>query len=62
MSTKLASEHLRSGEIVLRCGEIPGQQIVDTVDRMIGDAQHRAAEIGLDADARALSPGQSPLA
>ena len=40
-----SSGHLRSGEIVLKCGEIPGQQLVDAVDRVIGDLFEHAAEI-----------------
>jgi len=45
VSIKLASGHLRSGEIVLRCGDIPRQQIVDAVDGVIGDLFEHAAEI-----------------
>jgi hypothetical protein len=43
VSINLASGHLRSGEIVLRCGEIPGQQLMDAVDGMIGDLFEHAA-------------------
>lgn len=45
VSIKLASAHLRSGEIVLRCGEIPWHQLMDAVDRVIGDLFEHAAEI-----------------
>ena len=45
VSMKLAHGHLRSGEIVRKCGEIPGQQLVDAVDRVIGGPFEHAAEI-----------------
>ena len=45
VSIKLASGHLRSGEIVLKCGDIPGQQLLDTVDGVIGDLFEHAAEL-----------------
>ena len=37
--------HLRSGEISLRRGEVPGQQLLDAVDRVIGDLFEHAAEV-----------------
>ncbi len=47
MSTYSSNGHLRSGEIVLRCGDIPGQQFLDAIDRVIGDLFEYAAEIDL---------------
>ena len=41
----MRSGHLRSGEIVLSCGEIPRQQLVNAVDRVIGDLFEHAAEV-----------------
>ena len=38
---------MRSGEIVLSCGEIPRQQFVNAVDRVIGDIFEHTAEIKL---------------
>jgi len=37
--------HLRLDEIALRYGENPRQQIVDAVDRVIGDLFEHAAEV-----------------
>jgi hypothetical protein len=45
VSTYPSSGHLRSGEIVLRCSDIPGQQLLDAVDRVIGDLFEHAAEV-----------------
>ena len=43
----MTNGHLRSGEIVLSCGEIPRQQFVNAVDRVIGDIFEHTAEIKL---------------
>ena len=45
VSTYPSSGHLRSGEIVLKCSDIPGQQLLDAVDRVIGDLFEHAAEV-----------------
>ena len=42
---RMRSGHLRSGEIALRSGEIPGQQFLYAVDRVIGDLFEYAAEV-----------------
>lgn len=47
VSTYPSSGHLRSGEIVLRCSDIPGQQLLDAVDRVIGDLFEHTAKVQL---------------
>jgi len=44
VSTYQTSGHLRSGEIVLMRGEVPRQQLLDAVDRLIGDLFEHAAK------------------
>src|ERR1700723_1241821 len=43
----LSNGHLRSIEIALRRGEIPGQQFVNAINRMVGDPFEHTAEVEL---------------
>jgi hypothetical protein len=45
VSSHLRNGHLKLVEIVLRCSDIPGQQILDAVDQVIGDLFEHAAEV-----------------
>ena len=47
MSSYFAHGHLRSDAIILMNCEVPGQQLLDAVDGVIGDLFEYAAEVDL---------------
>jgi len=45
VSTMISNGHLRLSELVLKRGEVPGQQLGDAVDRVIGNPLQDLAQI-----------------